>query len=143
MRWERKTNQHMHLFLLGIQNLNQAQGYTHKSSLPLGNSGLNKWLIGMAAKIGMVDEKFMIHVVDKMVKLVVIAAVDLVVTENVDRTWNSMGLNTINQQLTNRCNWKLNKKRLSRKARHKLVLEILVLSYFCFFFKTVGKGKDR
>jgi hypothetical protein len=40
----------------------------------------------MAAKIGMVDEKFMVHVVDKMVKLVVIAAVDLVVTENVDRT---------------------------------------------------------
>jgi hypothetical protein len=56
----------------------------------------------MAAEIGMVDEKFVVLVVDKMVKLVVIVVVDLVVTENVDRTRNSMGLNTMNQQLTSR-----------------------------------------
>jgi hypothetical protein len=103
---------------------------------------MNKWLIGMAAEIGMVDEKFVVLVVDKMVKLVVIVVVDLVVTENVDRTRNSMGLNTMNQQLTSRWNWKFNKQRLSRTARHKLVLEISVLSYFWIFSRTVGKGKD-
>jgi hypothetical protein len=58
----------------------------------------------MAVEIGMVDGKFVVLVVDKMVKLVVIAAVDLVVTENVDRIQNSKELNTMNQQLTNRCN---------------------------------------
>jgi hypothetical protein len=58
----------------------------------------------MATKIGMVDEKVVVLVVDKMVKLVVIAAVELVVTKNVDRTQNSKGLNTMNQQLTSRCN---------------------------------------